>query len=88
MHLFSENATSILPKTLVISESEKGVPLRSLFPRTVDRIFRIVLEGGEPLPARSDAAHLREVRQVVLATGAGPHSNGRCPTKRLWGITG
>ena len=65
-HLFSENATSILAKTLVISESEKNVPLALPVPANESIGFRISLEGGETLAGTIDTAHLREVGQVVL----------------------
>jgi 4-alpha-glucanotransferase len=66
LYLFLENATSISAKTLVISESEKSVRLALPFPANGSLGFRIALEGGETLAGAIDAAHLREVRQVVL----------------------
>jgi 4-alpha-glucanotransferase len=66
LHLFLENITSILAKTLVISESEKSVHLTLPFPTNGSIGFRLALEGGETLAGAIDAAHLREVRQVVL----------------------
>src|SRR3954468_7345227 len=66
LHLFSENATSIVAKTLVLSESETSVPLALPFPASGSICFRIALEGGEILIGSFDAGRLHEVRQIVL----------------------
>lgn len=66
LHLFSQNTTSILTKTLVLGESERIVAIAVRFPAKDSIGFQITLENGGNLSGLIEPAHLHEVRQVVL----------------------
>jgi 4-alpha-glucanotransferase len=61
--LFLENAASFSPKTLVLGECERNVPITGA---NGPIRFRISLETGASLTGAIDTVPLREIRQVVF----------------------
>jgi len=63
---FQERAASALPQTIVVSESDKSVPLTLPASSNPAISFEVLLEGGERLAGSLDAAQLRRVCDLSL----------------------
>ena len=64
---FEQDTTSTIPKTLVISVSEKAIPLTLPASSTGSVCYEILLEDGNRLSGSVDTSHLSQSRQMIKA---------------------
>src|SRR5581483_1280688 len=66
MKRFEQSATAVLPKTLVVSESDKSIPLTVPVSPGASLCFEILLEDGQRLAGTLDLSQLRRLRELGI----------------------